>query len=204
MSDIHTKLAKIAGEIGPINKDAKNKEQNFMFRSIESITERVRPLFAEAGISIAPKVISFEYSDVTSSKGTRGFRCVAHVGYTFTAAEDGSSIELSMVGEAIDYGDKSTSKAVQMAFKYALTQALLIGSGEADPDSHTPEAMAPREVSAMTAAKLKLVEAVSGDSAKAKELWNLAATTLGYQEGQDTGKDSEAVLRAALAQVGNA
>lgn len=203
MSAIHQKLAQIAGEIGPINKDERNKEQGFNFRSIEAITEKARALFAKAGISVAPKLISAEHSEVTSQKGNRGFRCIAVMGYTFTAAEDDSSIEVSMAGEAIDYGDKATSKAVQMAFKYALTQALLIGSGEADPDAHTPDAMAPREVSAMTAAKLKLVEVV-GSADKAKELWGLAATTLGYQDGQDTGKDSEAVLRAALAQVGNA
>lgn len=137
MSAIHAKLAKILGEIGPINKDSQNREQGFAFRSIEQITAAARPLFAREGISTAPRMISHEHSEVTAKSGAKGFRAIVEVAYTFTAAEDDSSIELSMLGEAVDYGDKSTSKAVQMAYKYALTQALLIGSGEADPDSQS-------------------------------------------------------------------
>lgn len=139
MSDIHGKLAKIAAAIGPINKDELNKEQNFKFRSIEQITDRARPLLADAEISVAPKVLTIEHTEVTSRNNTRGFRCVVTMQYTFTAASDDSALVVEMPGEAIDYGDKSTSKACQMAYKYALTQALMIGSGEADPDGQSPD-----------------------------------------------------------------
>lgn len=138
-TDVHTKLAKIAGEIGPINKDEQNKEQGFKFRSIEAITDKARPLLAKEGISVMPWVLSREYSEITARSGARGFRCIAEVQYTFTAGSDGSTAVASMIGEAVDYGDKSTSKAAQMAYKYALTQVLQIGSGD-DPDSHSPEA----------------------------------------------------------------
>jgi ERF superfamily protein len=136
MSDIHSKLAKVAGEIGSINKTERNKEQGFNFRSIEQITGAVRPLFAAEGISVAPRVITSEHSEVISKSGTKGFRAIVHMAYTFTAGSDGSSVETSMLGEAVDYGDKSTSKAVQMAYKYALTQVLQVGSGD-DPDAHS-------------------------------------------------------------------
>lgn len=138
-TDVHTKLAKIAGEIGPINKDEQNKEQGFKFRSIEAITDKARPLLAKEGISVMPRVLSREYSEITARSGARGFRCIAEVEYTFTAGSDGSTAVASMIGEAVDYGDKSTSKAVQMAYKYVLTQVLAIGSGD-DPDSLSPEA----------------------------------------------------------------
>lgn len=136
MSDIHSKLAKIAGEIGPINKDERNREQGFNFRSIEQITAAARPLFAAEGISVAPQVIKLEHSEVTAKSGARGFRAIVHMAYIFTAGSDGSFVETSMVGEAVDYGDKSTSKAVQMAYKYALTQVLQVGSGD-DPDAQS-------------------------------------------------------------------
>lgn len=136
MSDIHSKLAKIAGEIGPINKDERNREQGFNFRSIEQITAAARPLFAAEGVSVAPQVIKLEHSEVTAKSGARGFRAIVHMAYIFTAGSDGSFLETSMVGEAVDYGDKSTSKAVQMAYKYALTQVLQVGSGD-DPDAHS-------------------------------------------------------------------
>ena len=138
MSDIHTKLASIAGEIGAINKTERNKEQGFNFRSIEAITGAVRPLLAKEGVSIAPKMLSLESSEVTAKSGARGFRSVVEMQYTFTAGSDDSSVTVSMPGEAVDYGDKSTSKAVQMAYKYALTQVLQVGSGD-DPDAHSVE-----------------------------------------------------------------
>jgi hypothetical protein len=136
MSDIHTKLAKIAGEIGSINKTERNKEQGFNFRSIEQITEKARPLLAKEGVSTAPRMISLEHSEVTAKSGARGYRAVVVMEYTFTAGSDDSSVTTSMPGEAVDYGDKSTSKAVQMAYKYALTQVLQVGSGD-DPDAHS-------------------------------------------------------------------
>ena len=136
-NEIHLKLAAIMEKIGPLEKTEKNREQNFFFRSIEAITAQARPLVAAAGISVAPKLLSIQTDPVESAKGTKGFRAKVVMEYTLTAGSDGSSIVISMPGEAVDYGDKSTSKACQMAYKYALTQALLIGSGEADPDSQT-------------------------------------------------------------------
>lgn len=136
MADIHTKLAKVAGEIGSINKSERNEQQGFNFRSIEQITGAIRPLFAKEGISVSPIVVSFDSTEVTSAKGSKGFRSIVHMAYTFTAGSDGTSVETSMVGEAVDYGDKSISKAVQMAYKYALTQVLQVGSGD-DPDAHS-------------------------------------------------------------------
>ncbi len=137
--DIHAKLAKVAGAIGPINKDSVNKEQHFNFRSIEQITAAVRPLFAVEGVSVAPKMLSIEHAEVVAKSGARGWRALVVMQYTFTAGSDGSSVETSVPGEAVDYGDKSTSKAVQMAYKYALTQVLQVGSGEADPDGQPVE-----------------------------------------------------------------
>ena len=136
MSDIHIKLARIAGDIGSINKTERNKEQGFNFRSIEQITEKARPLLAHEGVSTAPRMLSLEHSEVTAKSGARGYRAVVVMEYTFTAGSDDSSITVSMPGEAVDYGDKSTSKAVQMAYKYALTQVLQVGSGD-DPDAHS-------------------------------------------------------------------
>jgi hypothetical protein len=134
---IGTLLAAAAGKIGAIGKTEKNKEQHFMFRSIDAIVAAVKPVFADLGIAVLPNLVSVDYQDVQSAKGTRGWRCMVVMRYRFLAG-DGSFEDVSMPGEAIDYGDKSTTKAAQMAFKYALTQVLQISSGdtEADAESH--------------------------------------------------------------------
>jgi hypothetical protein len=187
MTDVHSKLGLIAAEIGPINKDEKNREQGYSFRSIETIVEKARPLFARERISTAPNLVSLEHGEVVSKGGAKGWRAIVVMSYTFTAASDGSSMVVSMPGEAIDYGDKSTSKACQMAYKYALIQALQIGSGEADPDSHTPEQVV-RPPNPLIVAKEQLLAAVDGNKDKAKEIWK-AAEELGKSTGAETPEE---------------
>lgn len=140
MSDknIYALLAEAAGRIGAIAKTEENREQHFKFRSIEAITAAAKPVFAELGIGVVPRTISIESEAVTAKSGARGWRVVVEMGYTL-GAPDGSTTEASMFGEAIDYGDKATSKAAQMAYKYMLTEVLLVG-GE-DADAVTPEAV---------------------------------------------------------------
>lgn len=180
MSDIHTKLALVAKEIGPLDKTEHNKQQDFNYRSIEAITDRTRQLLAAAGVSTAPRMLSRESEPVESARGAKGYRTVVEMEYTFTAGSDDSSIVVSMPGEAVDYGDKSTSKAAQMAFKYALTQAFHIGSD--DPDRQSPDvgprAEAPAspppnpEMKAWALEQMKrLLEAVGGDKDLARGHW---------------------------------
>lgn len=139
MSEVAKALAAIMGELGPINKDEKNKEQGFSFRSIEAITGAARTLFAKHNLAVIPhEIMSVESSEITARSGAKGFRTIVRVKYLFVSGVDGSQLVAEMVGEAVDYGDKSTSKAVQMAYKYALTEGLMVGSGD-DPDAHTQE-----------------------------------------------------------------
>jgi hypothetical protein len=139
---IHAALAEAAGRIGALAKTEKNKEQGFMFRSIEAILAHSKPVFTDLGISVTPRTLEKEYQEVTAKSGARGWRCTLTMEYTFSLGSDGSERVTSMPGEAIDYGDKSTSKAAQMAYKYALTQVLQIGSADADPDGESPESVA--------------------------------------------------------------
>lgn len=138
---IYEAMATAAGRIGALAKTEKNKEQNFMFRSIDAVLAAAKPVFAELGIAVLPQVVEKDYQEVQSSRGTKGWRCTVTMAYTF-AHKDGSSVVVSMGGEAVDYGDKSTTKAEQMAYKYALTQVLMIGSTETDPDSESHDIVA--------------------------------------------------------------
>ena len=146
---IYSRLSAAAKEIGPIDKDSRNEAQSFNFRSIEAITGRVRSVFAEYGIGIVPrKIVSIESTPVSNG---RAYRTVVIVQYSvgcdiLVDVESGrvyrDELVIEMAGEAVDYGDKSTSKATQMAYKYALTEALVIGAEDAD--AHSPEIEAPR------------------------------------------------------------
>lgn len=185
-------VARVAAEVGAINKDETNREQGFKFRSIEAITDKVRPLLARHGVVIVPSVVSFEYSEQVSKGGARGIRCVANMAYQ-VAGPDGTWFSGGMLGEAVDYGDKSTSKAVQMAFKYFLTELLTIGSGDAEADLHTPDlgqvaepALPLGEVMRRRMNKFKTVlnRATGGDKDVATKLWADILALHGFGPGE--------------------
>lgn len=194
-------IARVAAAVGAINKDETNKEQGFKFRSIEAITDKVRPLLALHGVVIVPNVVAFEYSEQISRSGAKGIRCVARMSYE-VIGPDGGSVIGGMLGEAVDYGDKSTSKAVQMAFKYFLTELLTIGSGDAEADLHTPDlGMAAATEPAiplgevmrrrMNKYKTQLNRATGGDKEVATKLWADILALHGFGPGEAPGTIEE-------------
>ena len=190
---IYAALAAAAGEIGAIPKDKRNTAQGFDYRSIESIVAAAKTVFEKYGISVVPnghEVISSE--EVTSGTGSRGFRVVVSAHWRIGQI-DGSYIEASMLGESIDYGDKATSKAVQMAYKYLLTQTLGIGSE--DPDGESPDAgeevsTADQTKRRTNALKASIYKEAKEDAAAAESVW------LGLLDGLDLDPETDLDLEA--------
>jgi hypothetical protein len=67
------------------------------------------------------------------TKGTLAFRTTLAVEYEWTDGE--SSITSQVIAEAIDSGDKGTSKAMSVAYRVAILQTLTLPTGERDPDA---------------------------------------------------------------------
>src|SRR5581483_10530973 len=65
----------------------------------------------------------------TSKSGGSLLYTILTVKYTFFT-EDGSSFDVTTVGEAMDSGDKSSNKAMSAALKYALFQVFCIPTDE--------------------------------------------------------------------------
>lgn len=135
---IHKAIIAVMREVGAIGKDEKNEQQGYNYRSIDTVYNRVQPLFAKYGIYSYPKVIEQSREiGKTKSGGTMHYALLT-VEYTF-AADDGSSIAVTVVGEGMDAGDKASNKAMAAAHKYALCQVLNIPYQVIDPDKFTPE-----------------------------------------------------------------
>ena len=175
MSGIHKRLAEAAGRMPSLGKDERNTAQGFAYRSIEAIVAAAKPVLSELGISIVPRVVSHQTETIDRGTGKNpGYRVIVEVEYLVgcNAEEDGSGehYELvgSMMGEAIDYGDKATSKAVQMAFKYFLTDLLLVASDDNDESSAAPAAPAKkRKPGPVAQLKIDLVKIHGKDPAAA-------------------------------------
>lgn len=137
---IYKKMANVYSKIEAIGKTQENKEQRFKFRGIDDVYNALHKTMAEEGIFLTPEVIETTRTQIQSKSGTNGWHTISKIKFTFYA-EDGSSVFAITDGEAIDYGDKSTSKSQSMAIKYALLQTFMIPTEDTeDGDKASPEA----------------------------------------------------------------
>ena len=136
---IYGKMANILKETKAISKSERNQQQGFRFRSIDNVMNELHELFAKNDVFILQDVQSFTTENrPTKSGGTNTFtRATIKFRYITT---DGSFVETTNVGEAMDSGDKGMNKAMSIALKYSLLQMFLIPTEEPkDPDVTTPE-----------------------------------------------------------------
>ncbi len=138
-----------------IGKGQKNIGQRYKFRGIDDLLNSCGPLLARQGIFVRPLVHSSEFVE-------RGKMMHARVvmNYFFTAP-DGSYIQVSTVGEAMDSSDKAANKAMSAALKYALIQTFLIPIvGDEDADFHNPEVQGEQPVTQLSTKPLGAVDRI--------------------------------------------
>lgn len=141
---IYQLIGKAIGMIGAIGKDKVNSQQGFKYRGIDQVYNALNPVMAELGIFFCPEVIDQKREERVTKNG-------AVLTYTlltirFTAyAPDGSSVSMTVVGEGMDSGDKSSNKAMSVAMKYAMFQLFCIPTEEMkDPDADVYQDILPR------------------------------------------------------------
>jgi hypothetical protein len=108
-----------------------------MFRGIDAVINAAAPAFIDAGVSVFPTVKSYEYGTVEVGKArTPMGHARVIVKYTIYGPA-GDKMSGSAVGEAMDSGDKATAKAMSVAYRTFLLQALSLPTHDADPDAVT-------------------------------------------------------------------
>lgn len=138
MSDIYSALAAVMDDCKGVAKRDKNTHQNFMFRGIDAVVNAVGPVLRKHQVVVVPNVENVHYDVVQTSTGKPATACRVLATYTFYAT-DGSSIDVRVAAEAWDAGDKAAPKAMSVAFRTALLQALALPTDEPDPDGQTYE-----------------------------------------------------------------
>lgn len=138
MSDIYTALANVMADCDHVAKRDRNEHQRFMFRGIDAVVNAVGPVLRKHSVMVVPNVESVTYDTVQTSTGKPATACRILATYSFYAS-DGSSIDTRVAAEAWDAGDKAAPKAMSVAFRTALLQALALPTDEPDPDSQTYE-----------------------------------------------------------------
>jgi hypothetical protein len=132
-------LNEVMKEVGAVKKSDRNSAQGFNFRGIDAVVNAVSPALQKHGVIVVPSVEEYDYASVEIGKNRTVMGHVkVKVTYTFIGA-GGDAIKATVVGEAMDSGDKATAKAMSVAFRTALLQTLSLPTDEPDPDSQSYE-----------------------------------------------------------------
>lgn len=126
---IYALIPIITGELGGINKD-KNSGQGYNYRTVEDVYDKLNPLLVKHGVSIIPFVEESKTIQLAGTNNRILHKTVLDVRYDIWAS-DGSHLTAKVTGEALDYSDKATPKALSMAYKYMAFQVFCIMVGEA-------------------------------------------------------------------------
>lgn len=134
---ILTALNLVMKQVTAVGKDSTNSQQGFKFRGIESVLNAVGPAFRDHGVVVSFELVSYERRTYETKKGTTMMETIVKVDYEFSDMVDGSKLVCRNVpGEASDAGATSMTKAMSLAYRTALVQALVIPTDEPDETSY--------------------------------------------------------------------
>ena len=141
MSDtpsVQEALAAVMAAVRSVGKDDYNQHQKFNFRGVDAVVNAIGPALRDHGVIVLPDLQSFQSGEYHTTKGAQMRSVTVHVRYTFVGPK-GDELVCSVLGEASDSGDKAVPKAMSVAFRTALLQALCLPTDEPDPDSQSHE-----------------------------------------------------------------
>jgi hypothetical protein len=144
---IFDKVSLVMHDMGPIAKSKRNTQQNYSFRGIEDLMNEFAPIATKHGIfPVTTSIQDITNEPVTSRAGGSGYRTVRRFTFRFYAS-DGSLVETTADGEAIDYGDKSSNKAYSVAYREAIFKMFIVPFAQDDIENHDHELKEPTEAS---------------------------------------------------------
>lgn len=138
---IYKAIIGVMEDIGAVSKekDYRSNQGSYKYRGVDDVMNALHPAMVKHKIFMAPTILEQIREVRTSKSGTSMYVSICTIRYDFYTV-DGSSISVTIIGEGMDTGDKSTNKAMSVAFKYACFQIFCIPTEEMiDPDGERPE-----------------------------------------------------------------
>jgi hypothetical protein len=126
-----------------IAKTHSNQADDYKYRSIDDLLERLAPLLAKHRLCVFPQALERREVERKGEANSPLFHVSLKVAFRLTSVDDGSSQTVRAFGEAMDASDKATAKAMSAAYKSAMIQTFCIPlCGSEDPDQSSPRASA--------------------------------------------------------------
>ncbi len=134
MKQIAEKILSIMADIGYIQKDGKNKFQNYSYVSESAAVTAIREAMIKHRVVAFPRVTAHNVIEAGTTKGgAMQFLTTTLTAYQFVDVDSGESVEVSLVGQGIDSGDKGAYKAATGVNKYVLMKVFQLATGD-DPE----------------------------------------------------------------------
>lgn len=130
--------SRVMADATSLSKDQRNAQQGFNFRGIDDVMNLVGPILRTHGVAVIPTDVSTQQRDLTTKNGTVMHEVTCVVEYTIVGPAGDTFVGYS-AGESADAGDKATPKAMSVAFRVFLLQALCLPTDSPDPDQTTFE-----------------------------------------------------------------
>ena len=118
-----------------IAKSHINVKDQYPYRSIDDVLDRLAPLLARHGLCILPRVLRREAEDRTGEAGAILVSVRLLVAFDLVSCRDGSRHTVRAWGEALDPSDKGTAKAMSAAYKSAVLQLFCVPVAGEDTDA---------------------------------------------------------------------
>lgn len=133
---IHVLMSKVMADVGAVEKGQRNEHFQFDFRGIDDVMNAFHSALVNNGVFYIPQLISQQ-----SAVNGKQHHVKIEMRYRFYGPA-GDFIDAEVPGEAIDNGDKATSKALAAALKYMLLHTFCVPTQEMrqdDADRHAPQ-----------------------------------------------------------------
>lgn len=139
--NVYRAINAVAAELSGagIPKLHRNRQDDYLYRSIDDVLNRLSPLLAKHRLCVLPRVLERSTMDRTGDGDLLLLNVVLKVAFDIVSSKDGSSHTVVAFGEALDGSDKATAKATSSAYKYAMLQLFCVPVaqiGDADSSTH--------------------------------------------------------------------
>jgi hypothetical protein len=135
-------LSAVMEDVQAVGKKDRNTQQGYIFRGVDAVVNAVGPALRKHRVIAMPHSSAAHYRDVLTNTGKPSRECTVTVTYRFYGPA-GDYLECTVPGESMDFGDKGAPKAMSVAYRIALLQALCIPTDEPEPDAQSYERAAP-------------------------------------------------------------
>ena len=122
--------AELAGSAIP--KLHRNERDDYLYRSIDDVLNRLSPLLAKHKLCILPRVLDRTAAERSGEGDLLLVSVSIKVAFDLVSIGDGSMHTIEAYGEALDPSDKATAKAMSSAYKHAMLQMFCVPVAEVD------------------------------------------------------------------------